>query len=335
MSSTNKGILPHVVLLTCGGTIAALPAEGVGYQAGLLPPERLLEAIPNVGNAVRVTVEPHADIGSQDVDHSLWSSLGRRVRELGEDPAVDGIVITHGTDTLEETAYFLHLVTKPAKPVVLTGAMRPAHALGADGPANLQAGIYLAGSRVAQANGVVVVMNDMIHGAEEVQKNSADALDAFSGRNYGPLGRMNGEFPILSDLSRTSLSEGYFSGIDLNTWPKVPLLYVHAGMEPDWLEALLSTRPDGLVVAGVGNGNAPLAVWRRLASAVAQGLIVVRSSRCAGGFVDRGVEVDDDSYGFLASGGLNPQKARILLMCSLQQNSGPDVAKAIFNDLTS
>jgi len=331
MSSTNKGALPHIVLLSCGGTIAALPAQGVSYKAGMLPPERLLDAVPGLEKSVHISVECHSDVGSQDVDLELWISLAQRVSELNVDPGVDGIVITHGTDTLEETAFFLHLVTSLDKPVVLTGAMRPAHALSADGPANLQAAIWLAQNHEAKALGVAVVMNDTVYDAVELQKNSANALEAFSGRNCGPIGRVHGGRATFHyNPPPVGRWKGRFADASFSLLPKVPILYIHAGMDPEWSDALLATKPDGLVVAGVGSGNAPSAVWRRLEAAAAAGLIVVRSSRCASGIVDSGVEVDDDSCGFVAAGGLSPQKARILLMCALQPDRNLERVRAIF-----
>lgn len=331
MSSTNKGPLPHIVLLSCGGTIAALPSHGVDYKAGLLPPDRLLDAVPDIGSSVHVTVERHADVGSQDVDLEIWNSLAARVRRLNADSSVDGIVVTHGTDTLEETAFFLHLVTQLDKPVVLTGAMRPAHALSADGPANLQAAICLAKSPSAKAIGVAVVMNDVVYDAVELQKISANALEAFSSRNHGPLARMlGGNIAFNYTPSIADRWKGSFADLTLDAWPKVPILYIHAGMDTDWVDALLATDPDGIVVAGVGSGNAPSAVWRRLEAAAARGLLVVRSSRCATGFVDGGVEVDDEAYGFFAAGGLSPQKARILLMCALRRDNSPESLRTLF-----
>src|SRR5690606_10958963 len=185
-------MLPRIVLLSTGGTIAGLPAEGVGYQAGLLPAGQLLDSVPQLADWVDVAVETHSDVGSQDVDQALWNSLAGRVRDLSGDDSVEGIVITHGTDTLEETAYFLHLTTPGNKPVVITGAMRPSHAPGADGPANLQAAFAVAASPAAHALGVVAVMNETLHDAVEIQKICAEGIEAFASRNRGPMGRIQG-----------------------------------------------------------------------------------------------------------------------------------------------
>lgn len=323
---------PRIVLLTTGGTIAALPAQGVGYKAGLLSPERLLDSVPDITELARVSVEAHADVGSQDVDHALWSSLAQRVRVLCANDDVDGIVITHGTDTLEETAYFLHLVTRADKPVVLTGAMRPAHAVGADGPANLQAAVAAACSPAASGLGVLVVMDDLVHDAVAVQKDHATGLAAFSSRDQGPVGRISeGRLQVYSGcIQGNPAGRALFARSALESWPVVHILYIYAGVDPGYVDAMLATNPDGVVVAGVGNGNAPQAVWRRLAEAAAQGVAVVRATRTMRGHVEPGVEVPDDELGFVAAGGLSPQKARILLMCALREDRNLQTHKALF-----
>lgn len=320
----------RIALLSTGGTIAGLPAKGVHYQAGVLPPERLLDAVPQVSEWARISVEAHADVGSQDVGHELWASLARRVRDLSSD--VDAVVITHGTDTMEETAFFLHVATQGNKPVVLTGAMRPAHAPGADGPANLLAAIALACSPAAQSIGVSVVMNDVVYDAVEVQKIRAEGLDAFSSRNHGPVGRMQGRmFRVNPGREQGNPAwKASFAAAGLKSWPAVHILYAHAGMDAAFVDAALAAKPDGIVVAGVGNGNAPHAVWRRLGQAARQGVAVVRATRTPGGHVDPGVEVDDEQYGFVAAGGLSPQKARILLMLALGQGGDRSLLAAHF-----
>lgn len=321
-----------IVLLTTGGTIAALPAQGVGYKAGLLPPGRLLDSVPNITELAGVSVEAHADVGSQDVDQALWGSLAQRVRALCANDTVDGIVITHGTDTLEETAYFLHLVTRTEKPVVLTGAMRPAHAVGADGPANLQAAVAAACCPDARDLGVVVVMDDLVHDAVAVQKDHTTSLAAFSSRDQAPLGRISeGRLAVYPGRRQGNpAGRALFAHSALESWPVVHILYAYAGVDPAYVDAMLATKPDGVVVAGVGNGNASQAVWRRLAEAAAQGVAVVRATRTMRGCVEPGVEVPDEEFGFLAAGGLSPQKARILLMCALREDRNPQTLKALF-----
>lgn len=332
MSWTPEGVPPRIAILATGGTIAGLPAQGVSYQAGLLPAERLLDSVPGAGDCARLSVEALAQVGSQDVDHALWTTLARRVRVLLEDEEVDGIVVTHGTDTLEETAFFLHLATRAGKPVVLTGAMRPAHALGADGPANLRAAIAAAASLSTRSLGVCVAMNEILYDAVEVQKARAEGLEAFSSRNHGPVGRIQGqEFRLYPGRDGGNpAGRGLFADGALDAWPRVHILYAHADMDPALVDAMLGTDPQGIVVAGVGNGNASTATWRRLEAAAAQGVAVVRATRTPGGHVESGIEVDDEGLGFVAAGGLSAQKARILAQLALGSDSDSGRLKHIF-----
>lgn len=324
--------LPGVVVLTTGGTIAGGPVAGLGYQAGMLSADSLLESVPQAGEIARIAVEAVANVGSQDVDHALWVKLAHRVRSLLNDDAVNGIVITHGTDTLEETAYFLHLSTQGNKPVVLTGAMRPPHELGADGPANLYAAVTVAASPLAASLGVCVVMNQIVYDAVEVQKARAEGLDAFSSYNHGPIGRVMG--------TRVNVYPGHENGNPANrgryadclftSWPMVHILYAHADMGTELVRAALQTRPAGVVLAGVGNGNASRAVLDLLQEAASGGLIVVRATRTAAGVVESDIEVNDSQRGFVAAGGHSASKARILLVLALQQGEDLELLNSIY-----
>ena len=328
-----EGVLPRIAVLTTGGTIAGLPAEGLSYRAGSLPAQRLLESVPQAAKWARLSVEAVAEVGSQDVDHALWRTLAARVRALMDDGRVDGIVITHGTDTLEETAFFLHMAVQANKPVVLTGAMRPAHTPGADGPANLLDAIAAACSPAARPLGVCVLMNQTLYDAVEVQKARAEGLDAFSCRNHGPLGRVSGHQLALhpgAGQGNPAWRGAFADDSRFDAWPRVHILYAHAGMDAALLDAMLATRPDGMVVAGVGNGNASASTWRRLQAAASEGVAVVRASRTPAGQVWPGVEVDDEQLGFIAAGGLSPQKARVLLLLALQRRVNARQLKAHF-----
>ena len=327
-----EDVLPRIAVLTTGGTIAGLPAEGLSYRAGSLPAQRLLESVPQAAKWARLSIEAVAEVGSQDVDHALWHTLATRVRTLMNDGQVDGVVITHGTDTLEESAFFLHMAVQANKPVVLTGAMRPAHAPGADGPVNLLDAIAAACSPAARPLGVCVLMNQTLYDAVEVQKVRAEGLDAFSCRNHGPLGRVSGHQLALHPGAGQGNPawRGAFADSKLEAWPRVHILYAHAGMDAALLDAMLATRPDGIVVAGVGNGNASALTWRRLQAAASEGVAVVRASRTQAGHVRPGVEVDDERLGLIAAGGLSPQKARVLLLLALQRRGGAGQLKAHF-----
>lgn len=330
-------VLPNIVVLTTGGTIAGSPVAGLSYQAGKMSAASLLESVPQASTLANITVEALADVGSQDINHAVWARLAQCVRSLLNNDMVDGVVITHGTDTLEETAYFLHLVCQGNKPVVLTGAMRPPHAMGADGPANLYAAIAVAAHPLAASLGVCAVMNEVLFDAVEVQKTDAGGLDAFSSRNQGPLGRVARQGLSLypGRANGNGANKGRFADCGLGPWPMVHILYAHADMDTTLVQAMLATRPAGIVLAGVGNGNAPGVVLDMLQAAASDGLSVVRATRTMAGLVEPGIEVDDDSRGFIAAGGLSAQKARILLALALQQRKSRDLIRAWFSDLTS
>jgi len=325
-------VLPKITVLTTGGTIAGLPAPGLSYRAGLASADRLFESLPGIHDLADVTVEAHVDVGSQDVDLAMWTSLAYRVRELLADATVDGVVITHGTDTLEETAFFLHLATQGDKPVVFTGAMRPPHALGADGPANLLAAVAVAASPDANTLGVCVMMNETLYDAVEVQKQRTEGVDAFSSRNHGPLARVYGrDLRVFGGREHGNpVLRGHFAGCSVDNWPTVHIVYAYAGMAIALLDAVLATAPHGIVVAGVGNGNASHEVWTRLHEKASKGLAVVRASRSAAGFVLPKIEVDDNQYGFIAGGSLNPQKARILLLLALHEGISQGGIQALY-----
>ncbi|CAM3349911.1 L-asparaginase II [Bordetella sputigena] len=337
----DRGRLPVIAVLATGGTIAGAqtPQQGVGYVAGAYDIATLLAAVPALAGIADLRAEQIANVGSQDMNHAVWHALAVRIAALGADPEVDGIVVTHGTDTLEETAYFLDLVIPPGKPLVLTGAMRPATALGADGPANLYAAVTLAGHEQARGRGALVVMNEDIHEARGVQKVAAAGLAAFASPDRGPAGVMQAGRPwfhrdlAASPQEMTSLRDttppqehAPWRAADLPApalWPRVGIVYAHADMQADLID-FMAERYQGLVLAGVGDGNANAPALQALAKAAARGVAVVRASRTRRGRVARNVEVNDDASGFIAAGDLNPEKARVLLTLALM--SGMDRA---------
>ncbi|HUH86621.1 MAG TPA: asparaginase [Pusillimonas sp.] len=325
-------MLPRVVVLTTGGTIAGAPTQNLSYQAGSLPGQHLLESVPQVHKLASVSVQTHANVGSQDVDPAFWSVLATEVARLLRSESVDAVVITHGTDTLEETAFFLHLAVKATKPVILTGAMYPPHVPGADGPANLIAAITAAASPMAKSLGVCVAMDQTLYDAVEVQKQRAGGVGAFCSRNQGPLGRINqGGLHVYAGRENGNPAlRGLFTGHQTENWPVVPILYAYGGMESALVQAVVGAAPDGIVLAGVGNGNASQQVWKQLGEAVKKGTTVIRSTRTARGHVLPNLEVDDDTHGFVAAGGLNPQKARVLLLFALQARSSPTQLQSLF-----
>lgn len=317
--------LPRIVVLATGGTIAGVSTPGatVRYSAGALSATALLAAVPALAELAHLRAEQLASVGSQDMSHRVWRTLLCRIQELSQDPEVDAVVITHGTDTLEETAFFLSLTAPCDKPIVLVGAMRPASALGADGPRNLYNACVLAGALFKQSVRCepLVVMNDEIYGARDIRKTAASGVGAFSAPDAGPAGVIeNGEAKLRShpvqhrEIFKLPANEA--------NWPRVDVLYAHADMQADVAD-FMASQARGIVLAGVGEGNANQATMDSLRRAAARGVAVVRASRTGSGRVARNGEVDDDAAGFIAAGGLSPQKARILLMVALaQQNPG-------------
>ena len=325
---------PNVRILATGGTIAgAQPKPGdVGYKAGAFSIETLIKAVPGLSDLATVSGEQIASIGSQDMNDAVWIKLARRVNEVLADPAVAGVVITHGTDTMEETGYFLNLVTKSDKPVVLVGSMRPATAVSADGPMNLYNAVAVATSKEARGRGALVVLNDVIHYAREATKTNTTSLETFHSPNRGAAGLvLFGKPRWFAKPSWRHTVESVFAGAVPDTLPRVDIVYAYANVGPELANAAIAAGAKGLVLAGVGDGNGTQALVEALAAAAKKGVVVVRSSRTNSGAVARNVELDDDKLGFVASQELNPQKARVLLQLALTKTKDPVAVQQLFD----
>jgi len=331
-SDVPEAALPHVVVLATGGTVAgtADPRSQAGYNAGRVSPQQLLAAVPGIESRARLSAEQVSAIGSQDISESVWLDLGRRIIALAERGDVDGVVITHGTDTMEETALFLHLVVPHELPVVLVGSMRPSTAHSADGPLNLLEAVMVAAAPSARGRGAMVVLNDTIHGAFDVTKTSTTEVQTFRSPNLGPLGHVG-----VTGVSFFRPPHGRrVLGLPPAPLPKVYVVPAHAGMDAALVEAACAAGARGLVLAGVGNGNAAQVAIEALAKAAAAGVAVVRSSRTGSGPVLRNIEVDDDRFGFVASQLHNPAKARVLLQLLLAHGvSGVDALQQAFDQV--
>jgi L-asparaginase len=324
---------PKVVVLATGGTIAgAQPKPGdVGYKAGAYPVEALIKAVPGLGDVAEISGEQIASIGSQDMTDAVWIKLARRLNQVLADPTVSGVVITHGTDTMEETGYFLNLVTRSDKPVVLVGSMRPATAISADGPMNLYNAVSVAVDPAARGRGVLVVLNDVIHFARETTKMNTTSLDTFESRNRGVAGLvLMGKARWFSKPCWRHTTESDFAGKIPDALPRVDIVYAYANVGPEHVQASVAAGAKGLVLAGVGDGNGTAALVDALAAAAKKGVVVVRSSRTNGGAVVRNVELDDDKLGFVAGQELNPQKARVLLQLALTSTKDPKAVQQLY-----
>jgi L-asparaginase len=325
---------PKIMILATGGTIAGAQASTTeaGYKSGTFSVDDLIKAVPQLKDIADISGEQVANIGSQTMNHEVWLKLATRVNEVLKGPT-DGVVITHGTDTMEETAYFLSLVVKSDKPVILVGSMRPATAISADGPANLYNAVALAANPEAKGRGPLVVLNDEIHYAREVQKTNTTSLDTFKSPNRGRAGVMNtGKAYFFSPnvMAHGTKSEFSVDGKGVNDLPRVEVVYSYANLGRDGIDFLAGKGVKGIVLAGVGDGNSTDAAIAALADAAKKGIAVVRSARVGSGLVVRNVEVDDDKLGFIAGMELSPQKARILLMLGLMKTNDPKKLQEMF-----
>jgi len=327
--------LPNVTILATGGTIAGTGATStttVGYTAATVGVQSLINAVPEISKVANVTGEQVFQIASENIGNEEWLKLAKRVNVLLGQANVDGIVITHGTDTLEETAYFLNLVVKSRKPVVVVGSMRPSTALSADGPINLYNAVRLAGDASAAGRGVLVAMNDQIHAARDVTKSNTTTADTFRTVELGMIGVIQGGKPFFyRDVSRKHTVDTEFDISKLDALPQVDVAYAYANVGAVQVNALVAAGAKGLVHAGVGNGSVPAKTKPALIAAREKGVVIVRSSRVGQGIVARNGEANDDQLDFVVADTLSPQKARILLMLALTKTNSTKEIQRMFS----
>ncbi|MFL5809109.1 MAG: type II asparaginase [Flavisolibacter sp.] len=310
--------LPRIIILATGGTIAGSGASSdrAGYTAGKIPIDDLIGSIPTVKKVATITGEQVASVGSQDMTVDIWKKLAVRANEIFAKNEADAIVVTHGTDTQEETGYFLDLVVSHKKPIVLTGSMRPATAISADGPKNLYDAITVAANPKSAGRGVLISFNEGIFDAREVMKLSTTKTNAFGSPNSGPVGQVyDGKVEYYSISSREVATP--FTITADTKLPRVDIVYMYADAPADQIDMLIAKKVDGIVIAGVGNGNFNKAYMDAVKRAVKAGVIVCRASRAPSGRVVLEDEINDTELGTIVSDDLTPQKARILLMLGL------------------
>ncbi|GFE85910.1 type II asparaginase [Steroidobacter agaridevorans] len=322
---------PKVTILATGGTIAGAAATGTqsGYTSGAVTIDAMLAAVPGIDKVATVKGEQVANVGSQDMSFDVLLKLAKRINEIAPGSDVNGIVITHGTDTMEESAYFLNLTVKTDKPVVMVGSMRPSTAVSADGPLNLYNAVGVAADPRAKGRGVMVVMNDQIHAAHSLTKTSTTAVETFMSPGRGLIGVASyGKNDFYNSPTWKHTSQSEFDISQVTKLPRVDVVFADVDMPADLIDASVAAGAKGIVIAGVGNGNMNKASVDAAAKAAKSGVVVVRSSRVPTGLVGRNVELDDDKLGFIASYELNPQKARVLLaLALLQKRSLDDIQK--------
>ena len=326
---------PQIVILATGGTIAGAAETGTqsGYTSGAVTIDAMLKAVPGIEQLADVKGEQIANVGSQDMSFDVLLKVAKRINELAKkNPNIDGFVITHGTDTMEESAYFLNLTVKTDKPVVMVGSMRPSTAVSADGPLNLYNAIAVAADPKAKGRGVLVVMNDQIHAARSLTKTSTTSVETFQSPLRGLIGTTSyGKNTWWNEPTGKHTTETTFDVTNVDKLPRVDIIYADVDMNPDLIDNSVKDGAKGIVIAGVGNGNMNKASIDEAAKAVKEGVVVVRSSRVPTGTVGRNVEIKDDELGFVASNELNPQKARILLSLALLTDSSPADVQQLYN----
>jgi L-asparaginase len=330
--------LPRLLLIATGGTIAgAAPSADrtQGYRPGALPVSALIDAVPGLRDLARIDAEQPFSIGSQHMTATHWLALAARLRAL--DPDVAGVVVTHGTDTLEETALLLDLLCPRERPIVLTGAMRPATALGADGPMNLYAAARVALDPAARGAGAMVLMNDQVFGPDRAAKAHTSRTDAFVARDAAALAELADARPRWreSPAAAAARRPSFAAALDPlpRSLPRVDLIAQHVDADPAIVGWLEGRGARGLVVAGTGHGTLPDPMREALAAAAARGCLVVRASRIAGGPVLRNSGVDDDANGFVAAAHVSPHKARLVASLALAAGLDRNAAQAVFDRL--
>ena len=331
-ASATAMALPNVEVLATGGTIAGAgqSATGTAYTAGKVSVNHLVAAVPALAEVANVIPKQVVQIGSQDMTDDVWLKL---VKTINEDcNKVDGFVVTHGTDTMEETAYFVHLTAKCTKPIVFVGAMLPSTGLSADGPKNLYNAVVVAASKEAANRGAMVAMDDKIIGARDVIKTNTTAVETFQGANFGTMGYVfNSKVHFGNTPATPHTTKTPFDVSKLTSLPKVAIVYNYSNVPAEPLQALLKAGYKGIVTAGVGNGNIHKNLFPILEKAAKDGVVVVRSSRVPTGSATKDAEINDAKYGFVAGQYLNPQKARVLLQLALTKTSDPKKIQEYFD----
>ncbi|MGK0298450.1 MAG: glutaminase/asparaginase [Gammaproteobacteria bacterium] len=326
--------LPNIVILATGGTIAGAgksTTASASYESATRSVDDLIEAVPELEELANISGEQVFQIASQDYNNDRLMQLGRRVSALVKSDSVDGIVITHGTDTLEETSYFLNLVINSDKPIVVVGSMRPGTALSADGALNLYNAVALAGSESSKGMGVVISMNDEIHTARDATKSANIKTNAFNSP-WGPLGMVveSKVYWFRAPIKRhTSKSEFNIDNID--SLANVQIVYAHGNMDDTVYKEHKRNGAKAIIHAGTGNGSVSDHIFSTVLDISKSGTIIIRSSRVNhGGFVVRNAEENDDENNWVVSHDLNPQKARILAAVALVTPRDPLDLQRIF-----
>jgi len=324
---------PNVVILATGGTIAgagATSANSASYAAAKVPVDKLIAGVPELKDVANVTGEQVFQIASEAFTNEKLVQLAKRVAQLAAQPEVDGIVITHGTDTAEETAYFLSLVVPTDKPIVLVASMRPSTAMSADGMLNLYDAVVVAGDKASRGKGTLLVMNDEIHSGREATKRVNIKTNAFHSQ-WGPLGMVvEGKTYWFRAPVKTHTRQSEFDIAKIDTLPMVQIVYGTGQMYPEMYEGAMKLGAKAIIHAGTGNGSVANYMVDTMRGLRAKGVQIIRSARVPDGFVLRNGEQPDDKYDWVVAHDLNPQKARILASVALTKTTDAKELQRIF-----
>ncbi|CAN7234130.1 MULTISPECIES: asparaginase [unclassified Variovorax] len=325
--------LPNVVILATGGTIAGAGASAVNsatYAAAKVPVDKLIAGLPEISKVANVRGEQVFQIASESFTNDNLMVLAKRVSALSKQADVDGVVITHGTDTLEETAYFLNLVVRTSKPIIVVGSMRPGTALSADGALNLFDAVNVAASKDAGGKGVLVTMNDEIQSGRDVSKVVNIKTEAFKSQ-WGPLGMIvEGKNYWFRAPVKRHTTQSEFNIDEITALPAVDIVYGYGSVPATAIDALGKSGVKALIHAGTGNGSVADRIVPVLQKLRGDGVQIIRTSRVSDGFVIRNAEQPDDKYDWVVAHDLKPQKARILAMVALTKTNDPKQLQRIF-----
>ena len=332
-------VKPTIHVIGTGGTISGVGSSetAAAYESGRVDASELVAKVEGLKQDLNIKTENLFSTGSENLGPVQWKILARRIEELTKSKDVDGVVVTHGTDTLEEASFFLDLVCKPSKPVVLTGAMRPATALSADGPANLYQAILAAASPQLNGHGILVVMNGTVIPGWQAIKTDSAALESFCAYPNGIIGRISGERLIVSSESCPSpLSGRFHDHLDKDgKLPLVRVIFLRGGYEEGLLEDWIKKDCRGVVIAGFGAGTLPDTVANRIAKLVRSECVIVVSSRVLRVMVMSETMTQIEGWNTIPSGFLNPQKSALLLSLALEDGLQTDEIASLFKKLYS
>lgn len=309
----------RILVLATGGTIAgrSAPGDTDTYTSGSVTAEDLLTSAGSVPLHVTVRSEDIAAIGSQDMDTAVWHRLHQRIDRAFRLDEADGVIITHGTDTLEETAFVLELTLNASRPVVIVGAMRPSDAPGADGPRVLMNALCAASSPLSAGRGIIVVSGDTLMDARSAYKAFTSGTEGMLSYPAGPAGKVSPSGILYFNPPFSRPMRGKMALPAPGDWPRVIIIYACAAMDEPSVRAMMNTHPRGVILAGVGHGNGPGWLLDLLSEASSRSIAVVRSSRLNAGTATFNLEVNDSGLGFVAARSFNPQRSRLLLQLLL------------------